>query len=267
MSQPLKPPVGDKVHLSQYDPRYIDGDWNKKLAAEKIKENTTVSSELAYKLYAENHRSVLLVLQGMDTSGKDGTIRTVMSGVNPQSFQITSFKQPSSEELDHDFLWRIHKAVPRRGEIGIFNRSHYEDVLIVRVHKLISEEQWRGRYHIINEFEELLADGGMTFIKCFLHISKDEQRKRLQKRLDDPHKRWKFNKSDLAERLLWDEYQRAYEDAITRCNTKHAPWYIIPSDRKWYRNLVVSQILRETLEKLNPKFPEAEPGLENIVVE
>lgn len=267
MSQPLIPPFDHQVKLSDYDTRSINGEWTKESAEAQIAENTTASTDLAYRLYAENRRCVLLVLQGMDTSGKDGTIRTVMTGVNPQSFQITSFKQPSSEELDHDFLWRIHKAVPNRGEIGIFNRSHYEDVLVVRVHKLISEEQWRGRYHIINEFESLLAAGGMTFIKCFLHISKDEQRERLQKRLDNPNKRWKFSTGDLAERKLWDEYQLAYEDALTHCNTKHAPWHIIPSDRKWYRNLVVSQILRETLERMDPQFPAAEPGLENITVE
>jgi PPK2 family polyphosphate:nucleotide phosphotransferase len=267
MSQPIVPPFDHKVKLADFDTRYVDGEWDKESAEAQIAENTAVSSDLAYRLYAENRRAVLVVLQGMDTSGKDGTIRTVMTGVNPQSFQIATFKQPSPEELDHDFLWRIHKAIPRRGEIGIFNRSHYEDVLIVRVHKLITEEQWRGRYHIINEFEKLLAEGGMTFVKCFLHISKDEQRERLQKRLDNPNKRWKFSKGDLAERKLWDDYQRAYEDALTNCNTKHAPWHIIPSDRKWYRNLVVSQILRETLESLDPQFPSAEPGLENIIVE
>jgi PPK2 family polyphosphate:nucleotide phosphotransferase len=267
MSQPIIPPFDHKVKLAEYDTRYIDGEWTRESAEEQIKENTAVSSELAYRLYAENRRCVLLVLQGMDTSGKDGTIRTVMTGVNPQSFQITSFKQPSAEELDHDFLWRIHKAVPNRGEIGIFNRSHYEDVLIVRVHNIIPEEQWRARYHVINEFESLLAAGGMTFIKCFLHISKDEQRERLQKRLDNPNKRWKFSKSDLPERKLWEDYQRAYEDAISHCNTKHAPWHIIPSDRKWYRNLIVSKILRETLESMDPQFPAAEPGLENIIVQ
>jgi PPK2 family polyphosphate:nucleotide phosphotransferase len=267
MSQPLIPPFDHKVKLADYDTRFVDGEWDKKSARNQIEENTAVSTDLAYRLYAENRRSILMVLQGMDTSGKDGTIRTVMTGVNPQSFQISTFKQPSPEELDHDFLWRIHKAIPRRGEIGIFNRSHYEDVLIVRVHQLIPEEQWRGRYHIINEFEKLLAEGGMTFIKCFLHISKDEQRERLQKRLDNPDKRWKFSKGDLAERKLWNDYQRAYEDALTNCNTKHAPWHIIPSDRKWYRNLVVSQILRETLERLDPQFPSAEHGLENITVE
>lgn len=267
MPQPIIPPIGKHVHLADYDTRLVIGDWNKESAKKQIKENASISSDLAYRLYAENRRAVLLVLQGMDTSGKDGTIRTVMTGVNPQSFHIVSFKTPSAEELDHDFLWRIHKAVPPRGHIGIFNRSHYEDVLIVRVHSLVPENQWRGRYEQINQFEELLADGDVTIVKCFLHISKDEQRERLQARLDDPHKLWKFNKGDLAERKLWDDYQRAYEDALTKCNTKRAPWHIIPSDRKWYRNLLVSQILRETLEKLAPKFPPSEAGLECLIVE
>jgi PPK2 family polyphosphate:nucleotide phosphotransferase len=267
MTQPFIPPVGAPVQLSDFDPRYVAPDWDKKSASAQITENTAISSNLAYKLYAEDRRAILLVLQGMDTSGKDGTIRTVMSGVNPQSFQITSFKTPSSVELDHDFLWRVHHAVPRRGEIGIFNRSHYEDVLIVRVHNLVPEKEWRSRYERINEFEELLVDGGVTIVKCFLHISKDAQRERLQARLDNPNKRWKFNTGDLAERKLWDEYQLAYEDALTQCNTDHAPWHIIPADRKWYRNLVVSKILRETLEKLNPQFPVPATNLDGIVVE
>lgn len=267
MKQPFTVPAGTRIKLSDFDPRRVEGDWTKKKSAKEIDRNTAVTTDLAYRLYAENRRSVLLVLQGMDTSGKDGTIRTVTSGVNPQSCQVTSFKQPSVEELDHDFLWRIHEAVPRHGEIGIFNRSHYEDVLVVRVHKLVPESQWRRRYDQINEFEALLVEGGITLLKCFLHISKEEQRERLQARLDNPNKCWKFNQGDLDERKLWDDYQRAYEDALTRCNTAHAPWYIVPADRKWYRNLVVSQILREALEKLNPKFPPAEKGLDDIVVE
>jgi PPK2 family polyphosphate:nucleotide phosphotransferase len=267
MRQPLTVPTGTKIKLSDFDPRRVEGDWTKRNAAKQIERNTAVTTDLAYRLYAENRWSVLLVLQGMDTSGKDGTIRTVTSGVNPQSCQVVPFKQPSAEELDHDFLWRIHQAVPRRGNIGIFNRSHYEDVLVVRVHKLVPEAQWRKRYDQINAFEELLVEGGITLLKCFLHVSKDEQKERLQARLDDPDKRWKFNHGDLDERKLWDDYQRAYEDALTRCNTAHAPWYIVPADRKWYRNLVVSQILREALEKLNPKFPPSAEGLDGIVVE
>jgi PPK2 family polyphosphate:nucleotide phosphotransferase len=258
---------GSRVTLSEIDPRKIVGDWDKDSAANRVEENSERTRELAYRLYAEDRRAVLLVLQGMDTSGKDGTIRTVMYGVSPQSCVVTPFKAPSSEELDHDFLWRVHHAVPRRGEIGIFNRSHYEDVLIVRVHNLVPESEWRTRYERINEFEELLVEGHVTLVKCFLHISKDEQRERLQSRLDDPTKRWKFNQGDLAERKLWDDYQRAYEDALSQCNTKLAPWHVIPADRKWYRNLAISELLKDTLEKLNPQFPPSEPGLDGIVVE
>ena len=267
MTQSVTVPAGSEIRLADFDSRYVDGDWTKKSAAKQIESNTTSTRDLAHRLYAENRRSVLLVLQGMDTSGKDGTIRTVMTGINPQSCQIVPFKQPSTEELEHDFLWRIHQAVPRRGNIGIFNRSHYEDVLVVRVHGLVPEKQWRRRYDRINDFEQLLTDGGTTLVKCFLHISKREQRERLQARLDNPDKRWKFSHSDISERKLWDDYQRAYEDALTRCNTAHAPWHIIPADRKWYRNMVVSQILRETLEKLDPQFPPCEEGLDDVVVE
>ena len=267
MSQPLMVEPGTRIHLRDFDPRRVKGDWNKKTAAGQIAANTAATRDLAYRLYAENRRSVLLVLQGMDTAGKDGTIRTVLTGVNPQSCQIVPFKQPSSEELDHDFLWRIHKAVPRRGNIGIFNRSHYEDVLVVRVHSLIPEHQWRSRYERINDFEKMLVEGGTTIVKCFLHISKEEQRERLQARLDNPNKRWKFSQADIAERKLWADYQEAYEDALTHCNTKHAPWHVVPSDRKWYRNLTVSQILRRTLEQLDPQFPPCEEGLDDIVID
>lgn len=260
----IKP--GAKVDLKKIDPRKVDGDWDKKSAYEQITRNTEQSRDLAYRLYAENKRSVLLVLQGMDTAGKDGTIRTVMTGINPQSCQIVPFKKPSTLELDHDFLWRIHKAVPRRGNIGIFNRSHYEDVLIVRVHNLVPKSEWSNRYERINEFEQMLTEGGVTIVKCFLHISKEEQRERLQARLDNPDKRWKFAKADLDERKLWDEYQEAYRVAVESCNTKHAPWHIIPSDRKWYRNLVVSRLLLDTLSDMNPQFPPSEEGLDDIMV-
>ncbi|NOZ41344.1 MAG: polyphosphate kinase 2 family protein [Planctomycetes bacterium] len=267
MTQSLTVPPNTKIELANFDPRYIANDWTKKSSAKEIAKLTATSRELAYRLYAENRRAVLLVLQGMDTAGKDGTIRTVMTGINPQSCQIASFKQPSHEELDHDFLWRIHNAVPRRGNIGIFNRSHYEDVLVVRVHNIVPKTEWETRYERINEFEQLLVDGGVTIVKCFLHVSYEEQRERLQARLDNPNKRWKFSKGDLSERKRWDDYQRAYEAALTRCNTEHAPWHIIPSDRKWNRNLTVSQILHETLTKLDPQFPACEEGLDGIVVE
>ncbi len=266
MTQPLTVPAGTKIRLADFDARHLEGDWTKKMSRQEISSNTAVSRDLAYRLYAENRRAVLLVLQGMDTAGKDGTIRTVMTGINPQSCQIASFKQPSQLELDHDFLWRIHNAVPRRGNIGIFNRSHYGDVLVVRVHQLVSEAELETRYDRINDFERLLVEGKVTILKCFLHISKEEQRERLQARLDNPDKRWKFSKGDIAERKRWDDYQSAYEQALTRCNTEHAPWHIIPSDRKWYRNMTVSRLLRETLEKLNPKFPPCEEGLEGIVI-
>jgi PPK2 family polyphosphate:nucleotide phosphotransferase len=266
MSQQLAVKPGDKVHLKDFDPRY-SGDDDKKSAAEEVAKLAERLDELTYRLYAENRRSLLLVLQGMDTSGKDGTIRHVMSSVSPLTVQVTAFKQPSIEELDHDFLWRIHKQVPRRGEVGIFNRSHYEDVLVVRVNELAPQEVWQKRYDAINEFERLLGEGGMKIVKCFLHISKEEQRERLQERLSDPRKYWKFSRDDLAVRKQWDAYQRAYEDALTLCNTKHAPWYIIPADRKWYRNLCISRLLVETLEEMDPQFPPAEAGIENLVVE
>src|SRR4029077_11701999 len=199
--------------------------------------NVAVLDELAYRLYAENKRSLLIVLQGMDTSGKDGTIRHVMQGFNPSCCTVVSFKQPSAEELDHDFLWRIHNAAPRRGEVAIFNRSHYEDVLVVRVHELGPRSVWARRYAEINEFEHLLHQHGTTVLKFFLHISRDEQLQRLLERLEEPHKHWKFSEGDLAERQKWKEYQRAYQDALARCSTEHAPWFLIPSDRKGYRDL------------------------------
>lgn len=267
MCRPFTFEPGSEMKLSEIDPRKVEDDWDKESAKAQIERNTEITRELAYRLYAEDSRAVLLVLQGMDTAGKDGTIRTVLTGINPQSCQIASFKQPSSEELDHDFLWRIHKAAPRHGEIGIFNRSHYEDVLVVRVHGLVSESEWRSRYDRINEFERLLTEGGITVVKCFLHISYEEQRERLQSRLDNPEKRWKFSKADLAERKRWPDYQQAYEDALNNCNTEYAPWNIIRSDRKWYRNLTVSTLLRETLESMDPVIPPSESGLDGIVVE
>lgn len=251
----------------QINTRPTDSGFDKNSANKQINKNARAMADLARRQYAQDRHAILLVLQGMDTSGKDGTIRTIMRGINPQSCQVTSFKVPSAEELDHDFLWRIHRAVPRLGNIGIFNRSHYEDVLIVRVHQLVPEKVWRKRYEQINAFEKILVENGTTIIKCFLHISKAEQKKRLQARIDNPHEHWKFNPQDLKERLRWDEYQAAYEDAISYCNTEHAPWHIIPSDKKWYRNLVVSNLLRCTLEKLDPQFPPANVDFANLVVE
>jgi len=265
-TQPLTVKPGTRVRLADFDPGYASG-LDKATAAAETDAHIAAMDELVYRLYAENKRAVLLVLQGIDASGKDGTIRHVFKGIDPQACHVAAFKQPSSEELEHDFLWRIHREVPRRGNLGIFNRSHYEDVVTVRVHRLVAEAEWRGHYEQINVFEKLLWDSGTTILKFFLHISRQEQRKRLQARLDDPTKRWKFNRGDLEQRKLWDEYQEAYEDALTRCNTEHAPWYIVPADHKWIRNLIISRVLRETLERLDPQFPPADESLDGLVVE
>jgi PPK2 family polyphosphate:nucleotide phosphotransferase len=267
MAQPLILPPLSKVKLADFDSRFVGSDWTKLTAQARVRENTDVSAELAFRLYAENRRAVLLVLQGMDTSGKDGAIRKVTTGINPLMFKMTAFKVPTPEEAGHDFLWRIHRAAPAFGQIGIFNRSHYEDVVVVRVHKFVPKSVWQARYDRINEFEAMLVESGTTIIKCFLHISKDEQRKRLKARLKDPTRRWKFSRHDLEERTFWNDYQTAYEDVLSKCNTKRSPWHIVPADRKWYRDLVISTLLRQTLEKMNPQFPDEEPGLDEIVVE
>lgn len=218
-------------------------------------------------LWAEHRHKVLVVLQGMDTSGKDGVIRHVFDGVDPSGVRVASFKAPSPEELEHDFLWRVHPRVPGSGELVIFNRSHYEDVVAVRVRHLAPELVWRRRYDQIAEFERLLAESGTTILKFFLHIDKDEQKERLQARLDEPTKRWKFRKGDLSDRALWDEYQAAYQEALSRTSTEHAPWYVVPANKKWYRNLVVATVLVETLEKLGMQYPEPEEDLDGVVVE
>ena len=223
-------------------------------------------AELQERLWAENRQALLVVLQAMDAGGKDGTIRRVFGGVNPQGCRVTSFKAPSEEELAHDFLWRINKATPRKGEIGIFNRSHYEDVLIVRVHDLVPRTVWSERYAIINSFEANLAASGTTIVKLFLHISKEEQAERFQKRLENPEKHWKFNRADLEERKYWDDYQRAFEDAITETSTPVAPWYVVPADRKWYRDWAVLSILVETMRRMDPRFPAPEEDLDGVVV-
>jgi len=211
------------------------------------------------RLRAEASQSLLVVLQGLDASGKDGTIKHVFRGVNPQGTSVAAFKEPTPEERAHDFLWRVHRRVPCAGEIAVFNRSHYEDVLVARVHGLVPPAVWRGRYDHINHFERLLHDGGTTIVKCFLHLSFEEQARRLRDRLDDPHKRWKARASDFVERRYWDTYQEAYEDVLRRTSTEHAPWFVVPADHKWYRNWVVSQILLHTLEAMAPRYPEALP--------
>jgi PPK2 family polyphosphate:nucleotide phosphotransferase len=217
--------------------------------------------ELQERFYANGSRAVLIVLQGMDTSGKDGTIKHVMSGMNPQGCRVATFKTPSNSELAHDFLWRVHHEVPAKGQIGIFNRSHYEDVLITRVHKMISSKVAAQRLNQIKEFEELLTENGTTILKFFLHISKNEQKARLESRIRDPKKRWKFNEGDLEERKLWKDYMKAFEDVMTATSTEHAPWYIVPANRKWYRNLVVADLLVGALEGLKLKTPPAPKGI------
>ena len=218
-------------------------------------------------MYAEQKHKVLVVLQGMDTSGKDGVIRHVFEGVNPQGVKVASFKVPTPEELAHDYLWRIHKQTPGKGELVIFNRSHYEDVLVVRVHDLVEKDVWSRRYDQINHFERMLADEGTIILKFFLHISLDEQKKRLQDRLDNPDKHWKFSVGDLKERKLWSEYVKAYEDVLQKTSTEWAPWYLVPANHKWYRDLVIGTILVDTLKGLNMKYPQPADDLSKIVIE
>lgn len=259
---------GKKFRLSDHD----SGDTSlspggKAKGKEELAGLSDRLDELQELLYANHDRKLLIVLQGMDTSGKDGTIRHVFNSVDPLGVRVESFKVPTSDELDRDFLWRVHMKVPRRGEIVIFNRSHYEDVLVVRVHELVPEKVWRARYEQINQFENMLSDTGTTIVKFFLNIDRDEQKERLQARLDDKEKRWKFAKGDLAERKLWDDYEKAYQDALEQTSTKWAPWYVVPANAKWYRNLIVANVLIDTLKKMDLKAPDAEEGLDEIVIE
>lgn len=255
LSERLMVKPGTRVRMVAHDARSTASVKDKAAARRIVQRNIERLSELQQRLYAENRRALLVVLQGMDASGKDGTIRHVMSGINPMGCHVTAFKVPSAEEADHDFLWRIHKAVPSNGEIGIFNRSHYEDVLVVRVHQLVSKTVWSKRYEQINQFERMLADNGVMILKFFLHISKEEQQRRFDKRLEDLSKNWKFSEKDVAESRHWDAYMRAYEEALSRCSTSWAPWVIVPSDKKWFRDLAVSQVIVETLETMDPHYP------------
>jgi PPK2 family polyphosphate:nucleotide phosphotransferase len=259
---------GTAVHLADHDPRdagAFDGD--KGAGRERLRGLNGRLESLQELLFAEGKRRVLVVLQAMDTGGKDGVIRHVFDGVNPQGVTVAPFRKPTAQELAHDYLWRVHPRVPGAGEIAIFNRSHYEDVLVVRVRSLVPEEVWRRRFDQINDFERMLAEEGTTIRKYFLHISKEEQAERLRARLNDPEKRWKFSVGDLGERALWDDYAAAYEEVLSRTSTPWAPWYIVPADRKWYRNLVVATTLVETLESLDMRFPEPEDDLGSVVVE
>ncbi|HYH92882.1 MAG TPA: polyphosphate kinase 2 family protein [Candidatus Saccharimonadales bacterium] len=250
----LRVTPGTRVQLSKMDAGATHG-WDKAHAEPVIERQLARLAELQDRFWADASRAMLVVLQGIDAAGKDGTIKKVATAFNPQGCPVTSFKVPSSEELAHDFLWRVHRAVPRKGEIGIFNRSHYEDVLVVRVHDLVPKAVWSRRFDQINDFERHLVENGTTIVKCFLSIDREEQRERFQARYDDPSKRWKFSMGDLAERERWDDYQAAFDEALTKTSTDHAPWYVIPADRKWFRNLAVASILADTIEGLKPSYP------------
>jgi PPK2 family polyphosphate:nucleotide phosphotransferase len=256
---------GSKAHIGDFDPRatpLIDDRDEAKKQNLGMHERLAELQEL---LYADHRHKLLVILQGMDTSGKDGTVRHVMSGFNPQSVRVVSFKKPTQEELDHDFLWRVHSKVPGCGEVTVFNRSQYEDVLVVRVHGLVPEDAWRKRYDQINDFERMLSENGTTILKFFLHISAEEQRQRLQARIDDPKKHWKFQHGDIEERKLWPEYMRAYEAVLEKTSTKWAPWYVVPADRKWYRDFVVGHVIVEAMESLDMKYPVID--LSGVVIE
>jgi PPK2 family polyphosphate:nucleotide phosphotransferase len=256
----LQVAAGAKFRLRKFDAGDTQG-VSKNHAAASHQKHVARLAELHDLLYAEHKRSLLIILQGMDAAGKDGVIKHVMSGVNPQGCTVTSFKQPSTVELDHDFLWRVHIAVPARGTIGIFNRSHYEDVLITRVHELVKPAVWKQRYGQINDFERMLTENHVHILKFFLHISKGEQGKRFDERLHDPNKNWKASPADFQERERWDEYQSAYEEAIEKCSTKEAPWYVVPCDHKWFRNYAVAHIVVRTLESFRMHYPRGTPEL------
>jgi len=258
---------GSRVRLDRIDPGATPGAKGKKAAEARFGPLNERLSELQNRLWAERRHKVLVVLQGMDTSGKDGTIRHVFRGVNPLGVSVAAFKAPTEEERGHDFLWRVHQRVPASGEIMIFNRSHYEDVLVVRVRELAPKAVWKARYEQIVRFEELLAESGTLVLKFFLHISRDEQKERLEDRLNDPEKRWKFRKGDLDDRRLWDDYQRAYEDALEKTSRDRAPWYVVPANKKWYRNLVVATSLVEALESLKIEQPQPAEDLTGVVID
>ena len=258
---------GKKINLQKLSPRY-DFSINEKKAEYVLNQNLKKRmSDLQYRLYAERKKALLIVFQGIDTSGKDSTIRHVISAFNPQSCTVKAFKEPTTEDLSHDFLWRIHKSAPAKGEIVIFNRSHYEDIIQPRVHKTIHKPIWSQRYEHINAFEKCLSDSNIKIIKFFLHISKEEQRKRLEERLNDPSKHWKVSERDMEDRKFWSSYTVAYQDIIKRCSNTWAPWYIIPANKKWFRNLAVGLIIVDTIERMKPKFPKPAINLSKIVID
>ena len=261
----LRVKPGSRVHLARLDAGATHG-HDKASSVEATARQMTRLRDLQDRMWAEAKHSVLVVLQGIDAAGKDGTIAKVMEAFNPQGCPVTSFKVPTPEELAHDFLWRIHKRTPAKGEVGIFNRSHYEDVLVVRVHGLVPRQVWSKRYDQINAFERTLTEGGTTIVKFFLYIDPDEQKARFQARLDDPDKHWKFRVGDLAERKLWDAYIAAFEEMLARCSTEAAPWYLVPSNKKWFRNLAVADIVGDVLDELDPRYPPCPDDLTGVVV-
>ena len=258
---------GKRLSLAAIDPGYKGHQETEEAAQEETEHYRRKLAGLQSLLYAERKRAVLIVLQAMDAGGKDGTVNHVFSALNPQGARVIGFKQPTSMELAHDFLWRVHQQVPVKGEVAIFNRSHYEDVLVTRVHKLIDTPTWQARYERIREFEALLAETGTTVLKFFLHISREEQLARFKERLEDPCRNWKISESDYAEREYWDEYREAFEEALERTSADHAPWYVIPANHKWFRNFAVSEIVRASLEQMDLKYPKPLADLSNIKFE
>ncbi|MDA8412246.1 MAG: polyphosphate kinase 2 family protein [Desulfobacteraceae bacterium] len=254
---------GNTVRLDKIDAGFKNK-YDQTSAQVEIERYTKRLRELQYLLYAEGKRSLLIILQAMDAGGKDGTINHVFSSMNPQGARVYGFKVPSAEEASHDFLWRIHQAAPQRGQVAIFNRSHYEDVLVSRVHDLVPRKVWKKRFELINDFEKNLVESGTHILKFYLHISADEQLRRFKQRIDDPARHWKISESDYKEREHWDDYTKAFEDALGRCSTKHAPWFIIPANHKWFRNLAVSQIVVEALESLKMEFPASSVDIKEI---
>jgi PPK2 family polyphosphate:nucleotide phosphotransferase len=255
---------GDSVKLDAMDASYTGKLTSSDEAAVELEKCQKTLRDLQYRMYAEDQRSLLVVLQGRDAAGKDGTIRRVFSVMNPQGCSVKSFKVPTTVELAHDFLWRCHSAMPARGQVTVFNRSHYEDVLVVRVHSLVPKKVWSRRYAHINAFEELLCDNHTLVLKFFLHIDRQEQLERFKDRIDDPSKHWKISDADYAEQPYWDEYTKAFEDALEKCSTKHAPWFVIPANKKWFRNLAIAQIVADAMCDLNMQFPEPTVDMQEI---
>jgi PPK2 family polyphosphate:nucleotide phosphotransferase len=267
LAERLRVKPNQRVRLGSIDPADTLDLPAKDKSKDLLEKNSERIAALQEILYAEGRRALLVVLQALDAGGKDGTTRSVFHGVNPQGCRVASFKAPSSTELAHDYLWRIHHALPARGEIGIFNRSHYEDVLVVRVDSLVSKDVWSARYEQINAFERHLVDNGTEIVKIYLHISREEQAERLRERVSDPEKRWKFSPDDLRKRAQWDDYRAAYEEALRRCSTEHAPWYVVPADRNWVRNVAVSAIVRAKLESMDPRYPKPKWDPKTVVIE